>query len=228
MTGKSVTRSVAPRTLANVADSAELLGLRDRKKLEAERTLARVAKKAFEKRGFDAVTVEEIAAAANVSKRTFFRYFPTKEDVFFGRRQTQLDALERALVPLAGETPFATVRRALLSVSSLHLESKDDVLREHRVLAQSPTLLAKDLEWDRRAQELVAAALARSGDPRRARLVAGAIVGVLRVVIEDWVRSGGSLDLEAEGREALDLLSRTFEGERDKATTKAPRTRART
>lgn len=228
MTGKRVTRSGAPRTTAKVPKPSEPLGLRDRKKLEAERTLERVAKKAFEKRGFDAVTVEEIAAAANVSKRTFFRYFPTKEDVFFGRRRVQLEELERALAPESREAPFATVRRALLSVSSLHLEAKDDVLREHRVLARSPALLAKDLEWDRRAQELVATALARSGDGRRARLVAGAIVGVLRVVIEDWVRSEGSLDLEAEGSEALDLLARTFEDERHTATRKAPRTRART
>lgn len=227
MTGKSGTRSGASRTTARVEDSSEPLGLRDRKKLEAERTLAKVAKKAFEKRGFDAVTVEEIAAAANVSKRTFFRYFPTKEDVFFGRRREQLEALESALVPLPDETPFATVRRALISLSSLHLEAKDDVLREHRVLARSPSLLAKDLEWDRRAQELVARALARSGDTRRARLVSGAIVGVLRVVVEDWVRSDGTLDLAAEGSEALDLLARTFEDERSTGKS-GGRARART
>jgi AcrR family transcriptional regulator len=226
MTAKSVTRSGARKTHTK-QHASEPLGLRDRKKLEAERTLAKVAKKAFEKRGFDAVTVEEIAAAANVSKRTFFRYFPTKEDVFFGRRRAQLEALESALVPLADETPFATVRRALLSVSSLHLEAKDDVLREHRVLARSPALLARDLEWDRRAQELVAEALARSGDPRRARLVSGAIVGVLRVVIEDWVQSEGALDLEAEGIEALDLLARTFEDARG-SEKRAERSRART
>ncbi len=190
------------------ATEAPRLGLRDRKKLAAHATLARVARDLFATRGFAHVTVEDIAAAADVSRRTFFRYFPSKEDAFFERRAAQLAALEALLAaPLAGEAPFATVSRALLALAEQHVAERDAVLAEHRVLADSPELLAKDLEWDRRALGLLAAALARrGGDPRRARLAAGAIIGVLRVVIESWVEGRGEGDLRALGEEALALL----------------------
>jgi AcrR family transcriptional regulator len=191
------------------SDAPRAPGLRDRKKLEATATLAAVAKRLFVKRGFESVTVDEIAELANVSRRTFFRYFPTKEDVFFGRRRAQLEALEEELRrPKKNEAPFATVRRALLSVAGLHLAAKDEILAEHRVLAASPVLLARDLEWDRKAFSALAHALMRDGgEPRRARIAAGAIVGALRVVIESWVEGGGTSDLVAEGEEALDLLA---------------------
>ncbi len=186
-------------------------GLRGRKKREAKEAITAAAKRLFTARGFPAVTVDEIALAANVSRRTFFRYFPTKEDVLFGRREAQLAALEIALEPAPAEAPFATVRRALISVSSLHLAEKELVLAEHAIVAKSAELLARDLEWDRKAFLLLARALARGSRgkdaARRARIAAGAIVGALRVVIEEWVESGGKRDLVGEGEEALDLLA---------------------
>jgi len=183
-------------------------GLRDRKKAASREALERVAKALFHARGFGAVTVDDIAAAANVSRRTFFRYFPTKEDAFFGRRAAQLEALCALLAaPRPGERPFRTVRRALVALSEQHVASREEILREHRVLAASPELLAKDLEWDRRALSALAVALARGGgEARRARLAAGAIVGALRVVIEEWIDGGAVGDLRASGEDALDLL----------------------
>ncbi|MFO0638508.1 MAG: TetR family transcriptional regulator [Polyangiaceae bacterium] len=183
-------------------------GLREKKKREAAATIVSVAKRLFAKRGFDAVTVDEIAREANVSRRTFFRYFPTKEDVFFVRRRAQLEALEAALLDTPkGEDPIRTVRRALLSVASMHIQQKKDVLVDNALVAKTPSLLAKDLEWDRKATTLIADALTRGGDRARARLVAGAIVGAIRVVVEEWVESGGERDLLADGGAALDLFS---------------------
>ncbi len=140
-------RSADPPKARAVAEVG--LGLRDRKKLEAAATLAQVAKRLFAARGFAEVTVDEIAAAANVSRRTFFRYFPQKEDVFFGRRAAQLAELEALLdAPDREEAPFATVRRALLSLADLHVESRGEILTEHRVLAGSPELLAREHPHD--------------------------------------------------------------------------------
>jgi len=191
-----------------IARASPEVGLRDRKKAAARETLERVAKELFHERGFGAVTVDDIAAAANVSRRTFFRYFPTKEDAFFGRRAAQLEALNALLAaPRPRELPFRAVRRALVALSEQHVAAREEILREHRVLAASPELLARDLEWDRRALAVLTAALARGGgEGRRARLAAGAIVGALRVVIEDWIDGGATGDLRASGEEALDLL----------------------
>lgn len=191
---------------------AEPSGLRERKKQRAQAELARVALERFAARGFDAVTVEEIADAADISRRTFFRYFPTKEDVLFARRREQTEVLRELLARQPGEGAWAAVRRALLALAEDHMAQRERVLREHALLAQTPSLLARDLEWDRRAQEALAAALeggaARdAASRRRARLCAGALVGALRIVIEDWIASGAKGDLAKRGEEALDLLS---------------------
>lgn len=189
------------------------LGLRERKKREASAELERVAMDLFARHGFDAVTVDAIAAAADVSRRTFFRYFPTKEDVFFSRRRAQMDELARLLAaPVAGETAFQTVRRALLRLADGHVAGRERILAEHRVLARAPALVTRDLEWDRRAEHAFAAALEAgtkrdAANRRRARVCAGALVGALRVVIEDWVAKGCRGDLRKAGEEALDWVA---------------------
>jgi hypothetical protein len=104
------------------------------------------------------------------------------------------------------------VRRALLELAREHERARERIVREHAIVAASPHLTARDLEWDRRAQEAIAEALeggaARdAASRRRARLCAGALVGALRTVIEDWIASGAKGDLAKRGEEALDLLS---------------------
>lgn len=119
-------------------------GLRERKKQRAQAELARVALERFAARGFDAVTVEEIADAADISRRTFFRYFPTKEDVLFARRREQTEVLRELLARQPGEGAWAAVRRALLALAEDHMVQRERVLREHALLAQTPSLLARD------------------------------------------------------------------------------------
>jgi AcrR family transcriptional regulator len=72
------------------------VNLRERKKAELRQTISDVATRLFEARGFDAVTVAEIAAAANVSAKTVFNYFPAKEDLFFDAEDAVRDALVAA------------------------------------------------------------------------------------------------------------------------------------
>ena len=72
-------------------------GLRERKKAETRQAISDVATRLFEARGFEAVTVAEIAAAANVSAKTVFNYFPAKEDLFFDAEDAVRDALVAAV-----------------------------------------------------------------------------------------------------------------------------------
>ena len=76
-------------------------GLRERKKERTRREIAEAARTLFGERGFDAVTVSEVAAAAEVSEATVFNYFPTKEDLFY----SGLEAFEEMLLDAIGERP---------------------------------------------------------------------------------------------------------------------------
>lgn len=189
----------------------EALGLRERRKQRVEAELERIALERFAARGFDAVTVDELAAAADVSRRTFFRYFPSKEDLLFSRRRAQTERLS-ALLAAEPRGGFDVVRRALLELAREHERARERIVIEHAIVAASPHLTARDLEWDRRAQEAIAEALSRSSaggaeGRRRARLCAGALVGVVRVVIEDWLAAGARGDLEKQGALALELVA---------------------
>ena len=187
------------------------MGLRASKKLQVREHLASAAIALFEARGFHAVTVDEIVAAVNVSRRSFFRYFPTKEAVFFARRADQTARLQALLeTPLPAEQPFDTVRRALLLLADEHVEQRTQILVEHRIVAKAPALLAGDLEFDRAASIAIAATLSRgskaSAAVHRGKLAAGALIGVLRVVIEDWVATGAKSNLRRSGASALAMI----------------------
>ncbi len=183
-------------------------GLRDSKKLQVRSELAAAAIALFAKKGFDAVTVDEIVGAVNVSRRSFFRYFPTKDAAFFARRADQTQRLRTLLsVPLEGEAPFDTVRRALLTLADEHLAQKKQILIEHKVLAKAPALLASDLEHDRVVGQAIGTCLSRGSKALKARLAAAALMGVLRVVIEDWVATGAKSDLKKAGAGALALIA---------------------
>ena len=181
------------------------LSLRDRKKVAVREALVVAALRLFRARGFDAVTVDEIAEAAAVSRRSFFRYFPTKEAVLLDRRYEQLGRF-RALLSGKGQKapPFERVRRACLALAEEYVARRRQILEERAIVAVAPSLVARDLEIDRAFESVIEEAL---GGSLRARICAAAVVGVIRVVLEDWATSKGKLDLAAVGGEALDLLA---------------------
>ncbi|BEL08776.1 hypothetical protein Q0Z83_069670 [Actinoplanes sichuanensis] len=123
------------------------MGLRDEKKQATRTAIADSALMLFLKKGFDRVTVAEVARAANVSVNTVFNYFPTKEDLLFDRQDEVVRRLARAVHDRAGdESPAAAVCRAFLD----RLDRDDPTLGLHpgaarlwRVVDDSPALLAR-------------------------------------------------------------------------------------
>ncbi|HEY5989436.1 MAG TPA: TetR/AcrR family transcriptional regulator [Streptosporangiaceae bacterium] len=158
-------------------------GLRERKKAKTRAAIRRHALRLFRKQGYERTTVEQIADAAEISPATFYRYFPTKEDVVL---QDDLDLLtiEALEAQPASLPPIAALRAALrASASSL---SPEELARFHEtsVLSLSvPEIRARALDEFIRSIQVMTQALARRvgrdpEDPAVANL-AGAVVGVI-------------------------------------------------
>jgi AcrR family transcriptional regulator len=134
------------------------MGLRESKKLEMRREIADAAMRLFVQRGFDHVTVSEVAAAARVSEKTVFNYFPTKEDLFFDEvpeRQAAVIAAIRNRTP--GESIVGALRR-LQAADCPRLCSAGFAVFA-RIIEESPALQAKELEVMAQMTELLAAAV---------------------------------------------------------------------
>src|SRR6266540_3476356 len=128
---------------------SQVLGLRERKKQQTRQLIADTARRLFAKRSFEAVTVAEIARAADVSTATVFNYFPTKEDLFY----SGLEAFEEELLSSIrererGESLMAAFGRFVLEPRGL-LAAEDPETVERlgaiaRVIEESPALLARE------------------------------------------------------------------------------------
>jgi AcrR family transcriptional regulator len=121
------------------------VGLREAKKLETRREIANTAMRLFVQHGFDHVTVAEVAAAARVSEKTVFNYFPTKEDLFFDEvpeRQAALVAAVRDRHP--GESIVTALHR--LQAGDCPRLCSAGFATFARIIEQSPALQAKELE----------------------------------------------------------------------------------
>jgi AcrR family transcriptional regulator len=134
------------------------MGLRESKKLEMRREIADAAMRLFVQRGFDHVTVSEVAAAARVSEKTVFNYFPTKEDLFFDEvpeRQAAVIAAIRSRAP--GESIVGALRR-LQAADCPRLCSAGFAVFA-RIIEESPALQAKELEVMAQMTESLGAAI---------------------------------------------------------------------
>jgi AcrR family transcriptional regulator len=161
-------------------------GLRERKKEETRQRISDVATGLFLRRGFDHVSVAEIAAAADVSKMTVFNYFPRKEDLFFDRIPAAAEMLTSTVRDRApGVTPVAAVRAQLLKlVEQRHPLSAvgGDYRLFMRTVLDSPALMARAREAGEELEESLAGALADFDglDPVSARMTAGLILSVMQ------------------------------------------------
>jgi AcrR family transcriptional regulator len=176
-------------------------GLRERKKQETRQLIAETARRLFAKRGFDAVTVAEVAREADVAEKTVFNYFATKEDLFYSRFEAFEDELLKAVRERsAGDSVLGAVRGFLLEQSGVfdlmrsggETEATKQLRTISRVITESPALLARERQvFDRYAQSLAALIAEESGAAAQAvepHAAANALIGVHRALI-DYVRA---------------------------------------
>jgi AcrR family transcriptional regulator len=199
--------------------------LRERKKEQTRRLIAETARRLFAERGFDVVTVAEVAREAEVSQATVFNYFPTKEDLFY----SGLEAFEEALLSAIrdrqpNESVLDAFGRFVLEPRGLLAATEPEAV-EHlaaitRTITDSPALLAREQRiFDRYTASLAGLIAEETGagpDDVESRVAATALLGVHRALI-DYTRSqinAGTRNplllrrVRAQGRQALALLER--------------------
>jgi AcrR family transcriptional regulator len=145
---------------------AQTEGLRARKKRAARQTIAATARRLFAERGFDAVTVAEIAAAADVSEKTVFNHFATKEDLAFADRERGLVQLVASITGRPPGTSVLDVFRALTThvLDDLVVPGDEELLAVARIIRGSRTLQERlTVGWESGAAAVTAAIAETSG-----------------------------------------------------------------
>jgi AcrR family transcriptional regulator len=181
--------------------------LRERKKDRTRRTLQAEAVRLFAQKGFQATTIEEIAAAAEVAPRTFFRYFSSKEEVVFWSEHQPMLAGFVAARP-DHEPAAEALRRGLTDgLASFYDQDRERLLERSKLACRTPALQPR---W-RQQQADLAAGMAQllahrlgvRADDLEVRALAAAIAAALFVAIEEWQAHDGQQDLGALIDQAL-------------------------
>jgi AcrR family transcriptional regulator len=177
-------------------------GLRARTRRAVQAEIGGAATRLFLAQGFDATTMEQIAHAAGISRRSLFRYFSTKEDIVLGTLVEAGRVVQTALEARpASEPPWEALRAAFASLTDDPEYSPERNLKLSKMLYGTPSLRAGHLEKQLRWQELLVpniqmrlgAAPGDASDPRAQAIVACALT-CLDVAIEIWARRDGEAD----------------------------------
>ena len=207
--------------------AAPVEGLRERHRRRTAADLEEAALALFIEKGFDAVTIDDIAAAADVSRRTFFRYFASKEDVILSDHPRRLGELKEALDQRPTDEPVLTaLRHAILSLAGTLEEQRDHMLSRFQLLTTTPALEARSLCLQRNWETAVTAMLAERmkvepAEDLRPGVVAATTMAAMRIATANWLAGGGQEDLTAIVEASLDLL----DGGLQAAATPPPRRR---
>lgn len=167
-------------------------GLRDRKKRQTRAALSAAALRLVAERGLDQVTVEEISEAADVSARTFFNYFPSKDEALLGDQPTDREELAARIVAAPPElSAFDALRLAFDEVVEAIEADREVWLLRLRVIAANPSLLPRLISGNAETEQVIVAAVAArlgldpcDGHPTLVTTVAGA---VFRTALMQWV-----------------------------------------
>lgn len=186
--------------------AADEPGLRERKRQQIRERLTRTAMALFLERGFEATTLDDIAAAADISRRSFFHYFASKEDVVFALQEESITALVAAVAARPANESMLTAAENAIAAMAGKLEPGEAITMAC-LKRDNPALRARDqIKYEKLERALAEALSKRAGDPTdsiQARLVAMVTVGAMRIGGELWAAEGA--------REKPDLLvKRTF------------------
>lgn len=194
----------------------ERAGLRERTRRAVRAELSALAVELFLERGYEGTTVEDIAAAAGMSRRSFFRYFPSKEDVVFPDHERCLADMTAFLAASdEGHEPVRRVCDAARLVLRMYAENPSFSVQRYRLTKQVPGLRAYELSVVWRYERALAEYLRGrfSGRPDgnlRADVIAAAVVAAHNNALRSWLRSDGTGDASTTVDHALGYVQSAF------------------
>src|SRR2546430_6822325 len=174
-------------------------GLRERKKQKTRWSIQEHALRLFQEQGYEQTTVDQIAAAAEISPSTFFRYFKTKEDVVI---EDEYDPLLLKLIAAepSDRPPLAALRHVLRAAfDTMSAEELDKIYQRTKLQLSVPALRMRMLDGFSGNLDMLAGAFAtqagREAEEFAVRVFAGAVTGAMLVAILTWVQAGGKGNL---------------------------------
>lgn len=184
-------------------------GLRERKKQKTKEAIQRAAMRLFLKQGYEETTIEQIAAAVEISPSTFFNYFPTKEDVIIYDAYDPL-AIEMFLERPTDEPLNVAVRQVVAGLAIAFERDEELLLARGRLMMEVPELRARIGEELERTQVMVATMLAertgRSRNDFEVRVTARVLTGAMYEAALEWMRRNGRESLARLMNRALDVV----------------------
>ena len=193
-----------PNTITPIAQ-----GLRERKKQKTRESIQREAMRLFEKQGYEETTIEQIAAAVEISPSTFFNYFPSKEDVVL------YDAYDPILAKLLSDRPAdeplsIAFRRVLETMGGIFERDREIILARGRLWFEVPALRARLWEELEKAELFMSAQIAaRSGgdvNDFETRVTVAVMVAAAMEAMREWMRRDGKGSFVVLVSQALDLV----------------------
>lgn len=186
-------------------------GLRERKRAQTYARIQGEGMRLFLERGFEATTLDDVAAAAAVSRRTLFHYFGSKEEIVFSTKAGFPDMVRDAIAARpADESLLDMVENGLTDMANRHSDPRGRALA--RLIRDTPSLRAGDQAKYEAVERVLASALAdRKGlapDDLDCRITAAMAIGILKLSIEAWLEGDADDNPQTFGREAFAALRR--------------------
>ena len=182
--------------------------------------LAAAAMELFSTQGYEATTVDDIATAAGVARRTFFRHFKSKEEAIFPDHDATLERCAEILAAAdPREHPLDTVCRAIKEVMRMYADAPEISVKRYRLTREVPALREREIATVGRYQKLFTSYLlghfdenahCNGDDPLLAEVAATAVVAAHNHVLRRWLRAGGEGDVEAQLDHAFAVIRATF------------------
>jgi AcrR family transcriptional regulator len=185
-------------------------------------TRARIAAAAFElfaAKGYDSTTVDAVAEQAGIARRTFFRYFRSKDDVIFPDHDSLLTSVTTQMASQAGVSPVAAICSGVRLVFRSYVDDPQVSVQRYRLTRSVDALRDRELASVRRyerafskyTRERLAGTFSETDAALRADVVAATVVAAHNTVLREWLRAGGDYDPSGDLEGAFTWVTRTFE-----------------